>query len=298
PVKVETHDVATVVVAKRKYRRHPKPDENAPERPPSAYVLFSNKMRDDLKGRNLTLTKIAKLVGEHWQGLSVAEKEPFESQAQAAKDKYNNQLTKYKKTPAYERYQEYLEEFKNNMHISRKSVELTGTADKDATKREKLSPGASDTERRTTNSIRPSKSGGGSPSANARTGDRRRHHRLSSVVSAPDSPVSAMPAIHPASLDDAVHSPLDCRSSEQSPIIRPSPRDVGMTHRRTLGWHDDQSLEQSGPPRLLPSLSDVFDPHSSLSSGHSSTDLNGYPFPSSYSHDSAGPPPELARDPG
>ena len=27
---------------KRKYRRHPKPDENAPERPPSAYVIFSN----------------------------------------------------------------------------------------------------------------------------------------------------------------------------------------------------------------------------------------------------------------
>jgi hypothetical protein len=36
--------VTTVVIAKRKYRRHPKPDENAPERPPSAYVLFSNSM--------------------------------------------------------------------------------------------------------------------------------------------------------------------------------------------------------------------------------------------------------------
>jgi hypothetical protein len=30
---------------KRKYRRHPKPDEKAPERPPSAYVIFSSKMR-------------------------------------------------------------------------------------------------------------------------------------------------------------------------------------------------------------------------------------------------------------
>lgn len=29
-------------VQKRKYRRHPKTDEHAPERPPSAYVLFSN----------------------------------------------------------------------------------------------------------------------------------------------------------------------------------------------------------------------------------------------------------------
>ncbi len=70
-------------------------------------------MRDDLKGRNLTFTEIAKLVGEHWQNLSVVEKEPFESQAQAAKDRYNNQLAEYKKTADYRRYQDYLEEFKS-----------------------------------------------------------------------------------------------------------------------------------------------------------------------------------------
>lgn len=28
--------------AKRKYKKHPKPDENAPARPRSAYVIFSN----------------------------------------------------------------------------------------------------------------------------------------------------------------------------------------------------------------------------------------------------------------
>ncbi|OIW35274.1 hypothetical protein CONLIGDRAFT_627336 [Coniochaeta ligniaria NRRL 30616] len=70
-------------------------------------------MRDDLKGRNLTFTEIAKLVGEHWQNLSVVEKEPYESQAQTAKDRYNNQLAEYKKTPNYKRYQDYLEEFKS-----------------------------------------------------------------------------------------------------------------------------------------------------------------------------------------
>jgi len=42
----------------------------------------------------------------------MAEKEPYESQAQAAKDKYNNGLAEYKKTPEHKRYQEYLEEFK------------------------------------------------------------------------------------------------------------------------------------------------------------------------------------------
>jgi len=169
-------------------------------------------------------------------------------------------------------------------------------ADKEATKRMKLSPDASNNERRTPNQIKPSRSGSGSPSANTMKGETHRHHRLSSVVSATDSHVSATPAFYPASLDDAVRSPSDRRSSERSPVIKPSPRDIGMAHRRTAMWHDDQSSEHTGPPRLLPSLSDVFDPiPPSLSSGHSSTDLNGYPFPRSYSRDSAGPPPDLVE---
>jgi hypothetical protein len=98
--------------AKRKYRRHPKPDENAPERPPSAYVIFSNKMRDDLKGRNLSFTEIAKLVGENWQSLSPAEKEPYEQAAFADKERYNNELAEYKKTAQFREYSQYLAEFK------------------------------------------------------------------------------------------------------------------------------------------------------------------------------------------
>ncbi|KAG9505923.1 hypothetical protein J7337_002896 [Fusarium musae] len=85
-------------VAKRKYRRHPKPDENAPERPPSAYVLFSN--------------KIAKLVGENWQNLNASEKEAYESQANADKEKYHRDLMDYKKTADYRKYMQYLHEFK------------------------------------------------------------------------------------------------------------------------------------------------------------------------------------------
>ncbi|KIH87629.1 chromatin-associated protein [Sporothrix brasiliensis 5110] len=100
------------VLAKRKYRRHPKPDENAPERPPSAYVLFSNKIREDLKGKNLSFTEIAKHVGENWQGLTAAEREPFETQAQLAKGKYNQDLAEYKKTDEYKQYMVYLQDFK------------------------------------------------------------------------------------------------------------------------------------------------------------------------------------------
>jgi hypothetical protein len=69
-------------------------------------------MREELKGRNLTFTEIAKLVGENWQNLSQLEKEPFETQAQAAKEKYNNDLSDYKKTPHFKKYNAYLQEFR------------------------------------------------------------------------------------------------------------------------------------------------------------------------------------------
>lgn len=97
---------------KRKYRRHPKPDENAPERPPSAYVIFSNKIREETKGESLSFTEIAKLVGDKWQKLDPAEKERYEAQAAAAKDRYTLQLSAYKKTDAYKDYMNYLADFR------------------------------------------------------------------------------------------------------------------------------------------------------------------------------------------
>lgn len=69
-------------------------------------------MRDNLKGQNLTFTEIAKLVGENWQGLTQSEKEPYESQAQAAKEKYNQDMAAYKQTPDYKKYLQYLQDFK------------------------------------------------------------------------------------------------------------------------------------------------------------------------------------------
>ncbi|KAF9730436.1 hypothetical protein PMIN06_001289 [Paraphaeosphaeria minitans] len=98
--------------AKRKYRRHPKPDEHAPERPPSAYVIFSNQVRETLKGQDLSFTEIAKIVGERWQVLPADSRDACERQANSAKEKYYAELADYKKTPEYEFYQKYLEEFK------------------------------------------------------------------------------------------------------------------------------------------------------------------------------------------
>ncbi|OTA06826.1 hypothetical protein A9Z42_0076070 [Trichoderma parareesei] len=98
--------------AKRKYRRHPKPDENAPPRPMSAYVLFSNKLREDLKkDPSLSFVAIAKLVGGNWQNLPLQEREYYEAQARADKERYYREMALYKQTPQYQEYMKYLQDF-------------------------------------------------------------------------------------------------------------------------------------------------------------------------------------------
>jgi hypothetical protein len=52
------------------------------------------------------------VVGERWQVVSAEEREECESQANSAKEKYYSALAEYKKTPQYEAYQKYLEEFR------------------------------------------------------------------------------------------------------------------------------------------------------------------------------------------
>ncbi|KFZ25063.1 hypothetical protein V502_00458 [Pseudogymnoascus sp. VKM F-4520 (FW-2644)] len=97
---------------KRKYRKHPKPDQYAPAMPRSAYVMFSNKMREDLKVKSLSFTEIAKLVGKSWRNLTTSEKEPYERQAFDAKEKYMIDLAGYVMTGSYKTYSEYLLDFK------------------------------------------------------------------------------------------------------------------------------------------------------------------------------------------
>lgn len=78
----------------------------------SQALTTTTEMREDLKGRPLSFTEIAKLVGENWQNLTPSEKEPYEQQAFAAKEKYTVELAEYRRTEGYRTYSEYLIEFK------------------------------------------------------------------------------------------------------------------------------------------------------------------------------------------
>ncbi|KAI9031788.1 hypothetical protein CLU79DRAFT_272205 [Phycomyces nitens] len=86
---------------KRTYRRHPRQDKNAPVKPPSAYIMFSNHARTQLKDQNLSFAELAKIVGDRWKNLSFAEKQDYECTAMRAKDEYCAQFDRYRRTQDY-----------------------------------------------------------------------------------------------------------------------------------------------------------------------------------------------------
>lgn len=233
-------------VVKRKYRRHPKPDENSPERPPSAYVLFSNKMREDLKSQNLTFTEIAKLVGENWQNLASNEKETYENQANAAKEKYHKDLLEYKKTPEYRKYAQYLQEFKEK--------QVKQTQSHDHSKRPKLEPV------RLRHGSSSSSVPGGTTSSGSGSGSERlqgsepppnRKERVGSSASMADSTFAASGIPQKPqhiSLEDAATSPLG-GFVDGRPMAH-----YTRHHGRSASWKDPSTGENR---TALPPLSDL-----------------------------------------
>ncbi|KAG1456597.1 hypothetical protein G6F46_007058 [Rhizopus delemar] len=97
---------------KRKYHRHPKPDANAPFKPPSAYVMFSNDTRAELKQQNKSFTDLAKIIGDRWKSIPTEEKNAYERNALKAREEYLKRVEEYQKTEAFQRYQQYLSDFK------------------------------------------------------------------------------------------------------------------------------------------------------------------------------------------
>lgn len=97
---------------KRSYRHHPKPDISAPERPYSAYVMFSNEMREQLKDENLSFPELSRQVGIRWQGLSPEEKEHWKQLAAKPWEVYKEKVLAYQQTDQYREYKKYVEDFK------------------------------------------------------------------------------------------------------------------------------------------------------------------------------------------
>lgn len=112
-------DTHTAGQGKRSYRHHPKPDPNAPQRPYSAYVLFSNNMREELKSQGLSFTEMSRRVGERWQSLKPEEKESWKQQAALPWENYKAELAEYQQSDSYRKHAQYLADFKRAQWVKK-----------------------------------------------------------------------------------------------------------------------------------------------------------------------------------
>jgi hypothetical protein len=119
---------------KRRYRRHPKPDANAPKKPKTAYVNFADHLRTDPSIRSLSFVEIAKEVGRRWQNMPADKKHVWECEAARAMQQYETAMDEYRKSPEYAQYQDYLDEFrrkqiamKEKKEAASKTIEGTPT---------------------------------------------------------------------------------------------------------------------------------------------------------------------------
>ena len=97
----------------RSYRRHPRPDRNAPVKPKTAYVLFSEHVRQDPALSHSSFADIAKETGRRWRQLSPEErKNAWERPAAGRLQDYKEELAQYKQTDSHRIYQTYLDKFK------------------------------------------------------------------------------------------------------------------------------------------------------------------------------------------
>lgn len=107
---------------KRKYHRHAKSDPNAPVKPPSAYVMFSNDIRSELKKENYKFTDLAKIIGDRWKNIPLEDKERYEKIASAAREDYLKKTSDYQRTEPYRQYQAYLRDFKSENEAAARPV--------------------------------------------------------------------------------------------------------------------------------------------------------------------------------
>lgn len=92
----------TMQVKQRKNKRKQEKDPNAPKRAPSAYMLWLNEKRAEIKDELLStnpdakITDVTKRAGEVWKELSEDEKAPFQEKSEELRAAYHEAMKAYK----------------------------------------------------------------------------------------------------------------------------------------------------------------------------------------------------------
>merc|ERR1712167_472932 len=92
---------------KQKFRKAPK-DKNAPKRPLSSYLLYSNEVRPALIAEMGTknIGALGKKIGQMWKTVSEEDKQKYKDQSTKLKEQSKVTMAEYQKSPEYAAYQE------------------------------------------------------------------------------------------------------------------------------------------------------------------------------------------------
>ena len=98
-------------------------DKNAPKRPLSGYMIFSNEQRPQIvaKNKDLKITEVSKKIGDAWAKLGDNGKKKYNEKAAKLKVAYDKELAKYKQSPKYKKYQKELSEWKLSQKETKKT---------------------------------------------------------------------------------------------------------------------------------------------------------------------------------
>ncbi|CAG7554522.1 unnamed protein product [Fusarium equiseti] len=207
-------------------------------------------MREDLRSQNLTFTEIAKLVGENWQNLNANEKEAYESQANADKEKYHRDLMEYKKTADYRKYMQYLHEFKE------KQAKRTQA---DSSKRTKLDPVRLRHSSSSSSTMTPGNTSSGSGSERLQGSEPPpcRRERLNSIASVAESQHSSTT---PTLLSQANSNDDTMSSPRGNNFDAGSPREFNhQPSTRQQAWREGVRGSDVSQQQHLPSLSNMLE---------------------------------------
>ncbi|CAG8542715.1 3536_t:CDS:2 [Diversispora eburnea] len=100
PSDTNTSAPSSVGHSSRKFKKPQNKDPNAPKRPNTAYILFSNEIRAETKVDNphANQKEIVTLIGKKWKALSREQKKVYEDRYFADKERYDEELRLYRAT--------------------------------------------------------------------------------------------------------------------------------------------------------------------------------------------------------
>jgi len=107
------------MATKPRKQKAPK-DVNAPKKNLSAYFIFTNKRRGELKVAHpdKKLTQLTTLMAAEWKAMDAATKKRYQDQADADKENYIVSMAEYKKTDNYAKHQVKLTDWKEEQKLT------------------------------------------------------------------------------------------------------------------------------------------------------------------------------------